>query len=380
MSKREVWITGIGLVSSLGEGTETHVAALGGVTPSVDGERFAPHRLHPAVPLAWEQQIPKKADQRQMEAWQKLGVYAAGLALADAGLKDDKERLGRMELVVAAGGGERDYVVDGQILTGLPTANDAGAFLNERLMNDLRPTLFLAQLSNLLAGNISIVHGVTGGTRTFMGEEQAGVDAVRIAAARIAAGQGDTFLVGGAYNAERPDILLIYEMGGFLWAHDFASVWDRPGHGGGFIPGSGAAFLVLEAADTAGARGARPLARLDAVAADLTRRAPGSVDRSLARLWAQVSPGAPRSKGAILSGATGVVGITEEERGALARLAQGVRVYATGDLIGHMLEAQFPAGLALAAAALAAGSFEEATVTSVGHTRGEGLARITRIT
>ena len=49
-------------------------------------------------------------------------------------------------------------------------------------MNDLRPTLFLAQLSNLLAGNISIVHGVTGSSRTFMGEESAGVDAVRIAA------------------------------------------------------------------------------------------------------------------------------------------------------------------------------------------------------
>ncbi len=49
--------------------------------------------------------------------------------------------------------------------------------LNERLMNDLRPTLFLAQLSNLLAGNIAIVHGVTGSSRTFMGEEAAGVDA-----------------------------------------------------------------------------------------------------------------------------------------------------------------------------------------------------------
>jgi len=52
-------------------------------------------------------------------------------------------------------------------------------------MSDLRPTLFLAQLSNLLAGNISIVHGVTGSSRTFMGEEQSGVDAVRIAHARF---------------------------------------------------------------------------------------------------------------------------------------------------------------------------------------------------
>ena len=53
--------------------------------------------------------------------------------------------------------------------------NSAPGFLNERLMSDLRPTLFLAQLSNLLAGNIAIVHGVSGTSRTFMGEEVAGV-------------------------------------------------------------------------------------------------------------------------------------------------------------------------------------------------------------
>ncbi len=80
-------------------------------------------------------------------------------------------------------------------------------------MNDLRPTLFLAQLSNLMAGNISIVHGVTGSSRTFMGEELAGVDAVRIALARIAAGQSDLALVGGAYNAERWEVVLHYVLG-----------------------------------------------------------------------------------------------------------------------------------------------------------------------
>ena len=99
------------------------------------------------------------------------------------------------------------------------------AFLNEHLLADLRPTLFLAQLSNLLAGNISIVHGVVGSSRTFMGEEAAGTDAVRIACARIAAGQGELFLVGGSYNAQRPDILLHYEMGGLCGSSRFAGVW-----------------------------------------------------------------------------------------------------------------------------------------------------------
>ena len=95
------------------------------------------------------------------------------------------------DMIVAAGGGERDLEVDGQILAGLEAADDPEAFLNERLANDLRPTLFLAQLSNLLAGNISIVHKVTGSSRTFMGEEIAGISAVEVAARRIGAGQGD---------------------------------------------------------------------------------------------------------------------------------------------------------------------------------------------
>ena len=109
----------------------------------------------------------------------------------------------------------------------MPRAIQRPAFLNERLMNDLRPTLFLAQLSNLLAGNIAIVHGVTGSSRTFMGEEAAGVDAARIALARIAAGQSDIALVGGAHNGERKDLLILYEFGDFNLKDKFAPVWAR---------------------------------------------------------------------------------------------------------------------------------------------------------
>ncbi len=138
-----------------------------------------------------------------------------GLALDSAGLKGNTELLARTDMIVAAGGGERDIAADTAILSGLPGAEKPEAFLNERLMSDLRPTLFLAQLSNLLAGNISIVHGVTGSSRTFMGEESAGVDAVRIALSRIEAGQSDIALVGGSHNSERPDLLMLYEFGGF---------------------------------------------------------------------------------------------------------------------------------------------------------------------
>src|SRR5207253_10883063 len=138
----------------------------------------------------------------------------------------------RMDMIAAAGGGERDYALDADILSALPAAADAGALLNERLMSGLRPTLFLAQLSNLLAGNISIVHGVVGSSRTFMGEEAAGVDAVRVAQARIAAGQSELTLVGGAYHGTRWDVLLAFELGGVVLKNKFAPVWDRGSKGG----------------------------------------------------------------------------------------------------------------------------------------------------
>ncbi|GEO16213.1 beta-ketoacyl-ACP synthase [Microvirga aerophila] len=372
---RDVVITGIGLVSSAGEGVEAHLAALSGsAAPKTDGETFAPYPVHPAVALDWDKQIAKKSDQRQMEAWQKLGVYAAGLALEAAGVKDDAALKGQMHLIVAAGGGERDYAVDGQILTGLRQAENPGVFLNERLMGDLRPTLFLAQLSNLLAGNISIVHGVTGASRTFMGEESSGVDALRVAQSRIASGQNDIFLVGGAYNAERPDVLLIYEMGGFLWKKPYRPVRERIPEGGGMILGSGACFLVLESREHAAARGAKSLATIAGVASDRSRREPGSIAKAL-RAQAEKLGAKPD---VVISGATGVKGTTEDEQVALTELAPTAAIHATGDVVGHTMEAQAPIGVGLAAALIAEGRAGEALVTSVGHWRGEGAVRLTK--
>ena len=89
---RPVVVTGIGLVSCLGEGIEAHLAAFAaGGLPPVDADRFAPYPVHPTFALEWDRQIPKKSDQRQMEPWQRLGVYAAGLALDSAGAKEDAD-------------------------------------------------------------------------------------------------------------------------------------------------------------------------------------------------------------------------------------------------------------------------------------------------
>jgi 3-oxoacyl-[acyl-carrier-protein] synthase II len=388
---REAWVTGIGIVSCLGEGAEAHWQGLCERRINVDAETFAPYLVHPLPPLELDKQIPKKGDQRQMEPWQRIGTYAAGLALADAGLKGNADALGRMDMIVAAGGGERDIAVDGTILTNKSKAADAGAFLNERLMSDLRPTLFLAQLSNLLAGNISIVHGVTGSSRTFMGEEAAGVDAVRIALARIAAGQSELALVGGSHNGEREDLLLLYDAGGHMLRAPFQPVWERTERNG-MVLGSLGAFLVLEARGHAEARNAKPLARLSQVLSERSARPPGAVGAALARMWGSLEPRLGSGRLAVISGATGAEPATGEERAWLAGLPD-VPVRATGTVLGHGFEPQFAMNIALATLALGReklfppldasgverayeGAPDQIAVTAVGHWRGEGLALV----
>jgi len=390
---REAWITGVGIVSCLGEGPQAHWQKLMEAHPSADSTTFAPLVIHPLAPINFDAQIPKKGDQRQMENWQRIGTYAAGLALDSAGVKGKPDILSHMDMIVAAGGGERDLSVDTTILSGMPSAANPAAFLNERLMSDLRPTLFLAQLSNLLAGNISIVHGVTGSSRTFMGEESSGVDAVRIALSRIVAGQSDIALVGGSQNAERPDLLIIYQFGGINLKDRHAPIWERGN--GGIAFGSMGAFLVIEAREHAEKRGAKPMARLSAVVSGRANRQPGTVTASLSRLWDKIKDKVKSSHAAVLSGATGIAPATAEERDFLT--AHGdLAVRATGSYLGHGLEPQFPMNVALAAVTVGHGSLfppcdstglerpmsgdlSQVLVTGVGHWRGEALALVEKV-
>ena len=401
-SDRDALITGIGLISGLGEGARHTHALLAGpepVRPAVENDKFAPYPVIPMAELDLSSQIPRRGDQRQMGPWQRFGVYAAGLALDDAGLKDDGELLGQTNLIVAAGGGERDPEADALVLDAVRQSKDPTAALTEPLLNNLRPTLFLSQLSNLLAGNISIVHNVTGSSRTFMGEELSGAMALQVAMRRIQSGQGDLFLVGGAYNAERQDMLLLFEIGRHLWQGDpAAGVWQRAEKGGGIICGSMGAFLVIESRAHAAARGAKAYARLETVATDTGPRDDEAVVGARLEQLAAVLD-SHRGDGSLgyLCGASGARQATVMERVFIDRLSKNhdVAVRTFGSVLGHGLEAQMPVGVALAAAALEQKRYYppfdpsdpaitsdtppgRIAVTSFGHWRGEAIAVVAR--
>lgn len=395
---REVCITGYGLISPLGESPDAWWSVLNdpdAAAALVDSDTYAPFHVVPIGEYDLASQVPKKGDQRAMEPMMQYGTYAAGRALEMAGLKDNEELLQEIHLVVAAGGGERDWELDRQILQELPKHNDREAFLNQQLADGLRPTLFLAQLPNLFAGNISIIHKVSGSSRTFMGEEAAGADAVRVAANRIRAGQGDIFLVGAGYNAARPDMMFTYHMGNILLAGEFTDLWRRPDSG--IVLGSAGAFLVLESRQRADERGAEVRAVLSEIRSGRCRRDPGAANshaqKQLNEIEAKLTPDVV----GILSGASGFGPITAEEKGFLAQAAQqlgGVPVRGTGQACGHAMEAAFLQNLILAVGMLERGeicpplspddletgsqdvSVTQMLITSWGHLTGEALALV----
>jgi 3-oxoacyl-[acyl-carrier-protein] synthase II len=321
------------------------------------------------------------------------------MALADAGIAGRPDLLEKTDMIVAADGGERDCGVDSAILEESEGRNDPDDFLNEALSTQLRPTLFLAQLSNLLAGNISIVHKLSRSSRTFMGEEMAGVAATEVAVRKIAAGQSDLCLVGGAYNAERPDMQLLFEFGRYLWSGAYKPLWERQGEGGGIVTGSAAAFLVLEARSHALERQARPYARLHDVLADRCDRSPGAPRANAMKQFDLLRDRLRRGPLAVLSGSCGAEPIAGEERRFFEELQKegfDIAARATGTMLGHSVEAQFPVSVALAAMALSEGRFyapfdhcgfekpysgglDRVLTTSWGHWRGEAMALIEAI-
>ena len=335
VSPTEVWITGIGLVSSLGEGLDAHWQALTADKPRpvVDDKSFAPYTIHPICELDYSQQIPKRGDLRQMEDWQRIGTYAAGLALDDAGIKGDEQLLAKTHIIAAAANGERDPIADAAVLEVITGDPQWRGRLNEQLLKHLRPTLYLAQQTQLLAGNISIVHKVTGGSRTFKGEELAGAQIVENAVKRVMAGQGDLFLVGASYNAARWDQLLISELNG---------QGDR-------VSGSMGVFLVIESKQHAIKRGAKPYA--------------GIVETE-SGYFPPDQPEAP------------VIEIESEQPSAWRESIQGL----FSQMTGHGVETQFPMGITLACLELSRGARDTARVRCKSGIGGEGSVLMKRVT
>jgi 3-oxoacyl-[acyl-carrier-protein] synthase II len=237
---------------------------------------------------------------------------------------------------------------------------------------------------------------VTDSSRTFMGEETAGVTAVETAVAQIQHGQGDIFLVGGAYIAERADLILLMEFGHSLSQGEHTPVWSRKDTDGGMVMGSAGAFLILESREHAQARGAKPYARINKVVSDRCNRQAGAAREVADGLFEQVCDQIPKGPLPVLSGCCGVQPQLTEEHDFLTSLSDhGIEpsIRGVSTLLGNTMEAQFPVNIALASLAVSKGAFfdpfdktgveqdfsgkpEQILISTWGHWRGEALGLV----
>ena len=207
-------------------------------------------------------------------------------------------------MIVAADGGERDIPTDSAIFATCGIPNEPGAFLNERLLTisarrcfwrncrTCSPAIFRSCTRD---GILAHVHG-RGSSRRRRGADRA---------ARIAAGQSDLSLVGGAYYGDRWDVLLTLSSAASLLSEKFAPVWDR-GPAGGIAFGTMGAFWCSK--PRARARPWRQAARADfgQVFSDRNARKGNEAETSLRREWDAIAPLVDREHAAIISGAAGL--------------------------------------------------------------------------
>jgi 3-oxoacyl-[acyl-carrier-protein] synthase II len=372
-ASRRVVITGVGLGSPLGWTHRDHRDGLANTSPlPAYVEAWRPYCVLDVAAFDPADHVPARSDRRQMERWQLLGVSAAAQALASAKLSEGAPRRG-VPLNIAANGGAREHEVDVALLTELGNAPDRDLRLNAELGRKLRPSFLLGQLANMLAGNIAIILGTGGGARTFMGEEMAGVQALRDAVARIAAGQNDCILLAAVFDAEQAPTVLSLALGGLLQKEPAPPVLS--GVRSGLVPGTQAVALVLEAEDAARRRGA-PLRAVVGEVAEAWPPAP-SLEDILGDCLAALREDARVDL--CITGASGLPDATATEIEAIRRLLPGVPIQAVGDRIGHGMEATFPTLVALAAQTVEAGASGSVLASAVGHRRGAGAVIVEAI-
>jgi 3-oxoacyl-[acyl-carrier-protein] synthase II len=250
---RNVVVTGIGVVSPIGIGTDEFAASLAagrsGVRPITHFDasdfttRFSAHidDFDPSAILN-----PKEA--RRMARFQQFAVVAAEEAIADAALAFDEDEADRIGVIVGSGIG------------GLQVMEDQFERLAEGGMRKVSPFLVPMMIVDLAAGLISIRHGAKGINYAPVSACATGSHAIGEGAEPIRRGQADVIIAGGVDAAITP-----LGMAGFAAARALSTRNDEPERASrpfdsgrdGFVMGEGCGILILEEQERALARGAR---------------------------------------------------------------------------------------------------------------------------
>ncbi len=255
MMGRRVAVTGVGVISSCGTGTDAFWEGLCGAPP--EGERRIPD-FDPELFF----DNPKEA--RRADRVTQLALGAATQALADAGeITGDPLRRG---VLIATGIG------------GIATLEEQITIYNEKGARRVSPFLIPMMMPNAPSATVSMRWGWQGPCQTVSTACAAGTHALVDAAMWIASGRCDVVAAGGSEAAMTPvgmaGFTNMTAMSSRSVSEPFAATRD------GFVIAEGAAVLILEAWEVAEARGARILGEIlggasTADAHHITAPAPG---------------------------------------------------------------------------------------------------------
>ncbi|BDI04320.1 beta-ketoacyl-ACP synthase II [Sphaerotilus microaerophilus] len=262
MTRRRIVVTGLGLVTPLGNTVaDSWANLLAGQSGIANITRFDASKM--GVRFAGEvkgfnieEYIPAK-EARHMDAFIHYGIAASMQAVKDSGLATgealDAEQAERIGVMVGSGIG------------GLPMIEASHGEYLERGPRRISPFFVPASIINMISGHVSILCGYKGPNLGVVTACTTGLHSIGLAARLIEYGDADVMIAGGAESTVSP-----LGVGGFAAARALSTrnddpatasrPWDRDRDG--FVLGEGAGVMVIEEYEHAKKRGARIYAEL----------------------------------------------------------------------------------------------------------------------
>ena len=251
MNKRRVVITGMGLITPIGNTVqETWASALegrsgGNLIEHFDTSDFGVKIGASVKNFDVEQYLDRK-EARRIDVFIQLGIAAGVQAIDDAGIADmaESDRVG-----IAIGSG----------IGGINTIEDTHSTLLKSGPRRVSPFFVPASVINMISGSLSIRYGFRGPNIAIVTACTTGTHNIGFGARMIQHGDADVMVVGGAEWATSPVTIAGFTSMKALSSRNedperASRPWDRDRDG--FLLGDGAGVMVLEEYERAKARGA----------------------------------------------------------------------------------------------------------------------------
>ena len=259
MSKRRVVVTGMGMISPLGNTVEsTWQALLAGqsgveLIEHFDTAPFATRFAAMVKDFNGEDYNISRKDARKMDYFIQYGIAAGMQAMQDAGIEVTEENAERIGCAIGSGIG------------GLGLIEENHSALVNGGPRKISPFFVPSTIVNMIAGHLSIIYGLKGPSITIATACSSGVHNIGHAARMIAYGDADAMLAGGGEKASTP-----LGIGGFGAARALSTNNDNPKAASrpwdkdrdGFVLGDGAGIMFLEEYEHAKKRGAKIYAEI----------------------------------------------------------------------------------------------------------------------